>query len=234
MGGQACVFYGAAEFSRDCDIVLLADDANLLRLRTALDALDAVCIAVPPFEKQFLERGHAVHFRCRHPEASQMRVDVMTKLRGCGPFAELWERRLTLQDSEGGTYEILGIEDLVIAKKTQRDKDWPMIQRLVDAHYEANRDRPSAEQVRFWLRESRTSSVLIELAKRHADEFKQMLPERPLLQAALIGDKAQLERLLIAEAAEIRAADRAYWQPLIEELRRLRESKRSRGPETRH
>ncbi|MEX1041942.1 MAG: hypothetical protein WDZ51_14980 [Pirellulaceae bacterium] len=24
MGGQACVFYGAAEFSRDCDIVFVA------------------------------------------------------------------------------------------------------------------------------------------------------------------------------------------------------------------
>ena len=34
------------------------------------------------------------------------------------------------------TYELLGIEDLVKAKKTQRDKDWPMIRRLVDAHYD--------------------------------------------------------------------------------------------------
>ena len=35
MGGQACVFYGAAEFSRDTDIVLLADPDNLERLRRA-------------------------------------------------------------------------------------------------------------------------------------------------------------------------------------------------------
>lgn len=26
MGGQACVFYGAAEFSRDTDLAILADD----------------------------------------------------------------------------------------------------------------------------------------------------------------------------------------------------------------
>jgi len=38
MGGQACVFYGAAEFSRDCDIVMVADDDNLTRLKAALDA----------------------------------------------------------------------------------------------------------------------------------------------------------------------------------------------------
>ena len=32
MGGQACVFYGGAEFSRDTDIAILADAANLARL----------------------------------------------------------------------------------------------------------------------------------------------------------------------------------------------------------
>ena len=32
MGGQACVFYGAAEFSRDTDFAIHADAANLNRL----------------------------------------------------------------------------------------------------------------------------------------------------------------------------------------------------------
>ena len=32
IGGQACVFYGAAEFSRDTDIVILAEPANLKKL----------------------------------------------------------------------------------------------------------------------------------------------------------------------------------------------------------
>ena len=101
MGGQACVFYGAAEFSRDCDIVIAADAANLERLQSALDALDAACIAVPPFEKKYLDRGHAVHFRCKHPDALNMWLDVMTKMRGCDSFTELWERRLTLADDNG-------------------------------------------------------------------------------------------------------------------------------------
>ena len=38
MGGQACVLYGAAEFSRDLDLALLPDPANLDRLRATLDA----------------------------------------------------------------------------------------------------------------------------------------------------------------------------------------------------
>jgi hypothetical protein len=32
MGGQACVLYGAAEFSRDLDLALLPDPANLKEL----------------------------------------------------------------------------------------------------------------------------------------------------------------------------------------------------------
>ncbi len=50
MGGQACVFYGAAEFSRDSDFAILADSENLDRLRGALRELKAEVIAVPPFE----------------------------------------------------------------------------------------------------------------------------------------------------------------------------------------
>src|SRR5271166_3985913 len=63
MGGQACVFYGAAEFSRDTDFAILADTANLARLQWALDDLQAGVIAVPPFALKYLRRGHAVHFR---------------------------------------------------------------------------------------------------------------------------------------------------------------------------
>lgn len=35
MGGQACVLYGAAEFSRDLDLALLAEPRNLERLDAA-------------------------------------------------------------------------------------------------------------------------------------------------------------------------------------------------------
>lgn len=59
MGGQACVLYGAAEFSRDADFTILASPENLERLQDALDHLQAEVIAVPPFHVQYLEKGHA-------------------------------------------------------------------------------------------------------------------------------------------------------------------------------
>ena len=86
MGGQACVLYGGAEFSRDIDFVLHVDSGNLARLSGAVDELQARVIAVPPFAKDYLDRGHAVHFRCEAPGTERLRIDVMSRLRGVDPF----------------------------------------------------------------------------------------------------------------------------------------------------
>src|SRR5438552_2442917 len=103
MGGQACVLYGAAEFSRDTDIVIVADAANLALLRDALEELNAAVIAVPPFEPQFLDRGHAIHFRCAREDVEGLWIDVMSRLRGVDAFSALWDRRTSLQlPSEAG------------------------------------------------------------------------------------------------------------------------------------
>ena len=122
MGGQACVLYGAAEFSRDTDIAILAKSANLARLDKALTELRAEVIAVPPFEVKYLRKGHAIHFRCHHPDAAAMRVDVMTKMRGVDSFAQLWRRRSTISLPDGTVCELMSLPDLTRAKKTQREK----------------------------------------------------------------------------------------------------------------
>jgi hypothetical protein len=150
MGGQACVFYGEAEFSRDTDLAIVADAVNLARLRKALAELQAETIAVPPFALKFLRRGHAIHFRCQHPEALRMRVDVMAKMRGVDSFDKLWRRRTTIELPDGTKCDLLSLPDLVRAKKTQHDKDWPMIRRLVEAHYFQHRINPNfAQAARF-------------------------------------------------------------------------------------
>jgi hypothetical protein len=41
MGGQACILYGAAEFTRDVDLAVAVAPANLERLRRALADLEA-------------------------------------------------------------------------------------------------------------------------------------------------------------------------------------------------
>ena len=228
MGGQACVFYGAAEFSRDCDIVLLAESANFDRLLAALAELQAGCIAVPPFDPDLLERGHAVHFRCQHTEALGMRLDVMTRMRGVDRFEALWQRRTTLSDAAGLQFEVLGIHDLVKAKKTQRDKDWPMIRRLVESHYETYRNDATADRIEFWLMESRTPQMLIVLTADHPDAARALVPRRPLLSEAFGASAGAIEAELRAEELSEKEADRAYWQPLKRELEQIRRSIRNR------
>jgi hypothetical protein len=230
MGGQACVFYGAAEFSRDTDLLILADAANLARLKAALQELQAERIAVPPLNLDYLRRGHAVHFRCHHPEAADLRVDVMSRLRGVEEFEVLWERRTTLTDTDGTVYELLGLPDLVQAKKTQRNKDWPMLQRLLEAHYLRQRGASTPERQRFWLLELRTPELLMEAAQQWPQLTEQIAHQRPLLLLAVSGQLDQLGEALSVEEQAERQQDRAYWQPLKAELEQLRHSMRS-GPD---
>jgi hypothetical protein len=222
MGGQACVFYGAAEFSRGTDFAILADAVNLARLRRALADLRAELIAVPPFEIKYLRRGHAIHFRCQHPQALRMRVDVMSRMRGVEPFAKLWRRRAVIELPDGTVCDLLSLPNLVQAKKTQRDKDWPMIRRLVEAHYFQHRENPNPAQLKFWLLELRTPSLLIELAHCHPRLGHRLTSVRPLLAHAASGRHIELEQGLILEEGAEREQDKMYWLALRRELEKLR------------
>ena len=222
MGGQACVFYGAAEFSRDTDLALLAEPENLKRLHQALDELEADVIAVPPFDADYLLRGHAVHFRCQHAEALRMRIDVMSVMRGLDDFPELWERRSVVEVEPGEQYDLMGLADLVRAKKTQRDKDWPMIRRLIEANYQERREHPDASDLELWFMESRTPALLEELAERFPSVLEGLRARRRLLTILTTSGLEDMEAELAAEELRERATDRAYWEPLRRELEALR------------
>ena len=226
MGGQACVFYGAAQFSKDIDFALFADAENYARLRAALAELQARRIAIPRFDPAALARGHAVHFRCQAAGVEGLRVDVMTRLRDVAPFPELWARRTTLADAAGEIYDLLAVEDLVQAKKTQRDRDWPIISALVEGHYHALHRQPTAERIAFWLRETRTPERLCDLAASFPAEVRALQPERPLLTHAATGDMDVLRTALDAEVRAEQAKDRAYWEPLRREMEQFRREER--------
>ena len=222
MGGQACVFYGAAEFSRDTDFAILASPANLVRLKKALAELQADLIADPSFDVEYLHKGHALHFRCQHPEATGLPVDVMTRMRGVDPFPQLWKRRTTLGLPDGSECDLLSLPDLVQAKKTQRDKDWPMLRRLVEAHYFEHREKPTRAQAQFWFRELRTPELLLDTAQQFPSIAKRIQPSRPLLAHAITRNAVALEAALEVE-------ERAYWKPLKAELESLRLARHARA-----
>jgi len=146
----------------------------------------------------------------------------MSRLRGVGPFPGLWRRRTTIRLPDGFTVNVLSLPDLVQAKKTQRDKDWPMLRRLMEAHYFEHRDHSTPARVRFWMLELRSPELLIELARRHRRACAHAARKRPMLQHAARGDQRDLEAALRSEEDQEREADRRYWQPLRADLERLR------------
>ena len=124
--------------------------------------------------------------------------------------------------------DVMALEDLVAAKKTQRDKDWPMLRRLVDASYAAARDDVVTEaQVEFWLAELRSPAFLLEVIARYPEAAARSSREavQAAVRAALNSDV--VDAALAEEQATIMAEDRAYWAPLRRELEALRHEART-------
>ena len=116
--------------------------------------------------------------------------------------------------------DVLSLPDLVKAKKTQRDKDWPMIRRLVEAHYFSFRAESTSSQIDFWLREMRTVSLLNEVAQSSPQNAEVLRHERNVVDVLLKGGDVQ--RAISQEEQAEREADQIYWQPLKSELEALR------------
>jgi hypothetical protein len=97
-----------------------------------------------------------------------------------------------------------------------------MLRRLLEAHFFQNRKKPTAEMVRFWLRELRTPELLIEVAQAHPRLVSRLAAARPLLALAAPGQEVALARALKEEEEQERERDRLYWFPLKSELGTLR------------
>jgi hypothetical protein len=103
----------------------------------------------------------------------------------------------------GEAVDLLSLEDLVTAKKTQSDKDWPMIRRLVEQSYFSPNAQPDPP-VEFWLREVRTPELLIAVAARHPQTARRMADARRAVCEAIAGEADNLSRALAEEEQEER------------------------------
>jgi len=86
MGGQACILYGGAEFSRDIDLSISIQPKNLVAVKKALRQLKAQVVFFPDLDADALRRGHACHFRCHAEGVEGLRIDLMTRMRGLSGF----------------------------------------------------------------------------------------------------------------------------------------------------
>ena len=188
IGGQACIIYGASEFSRDSDFVVFSSTDNLKNLRAALSELKARRIYVPTLDKKYLDQGHACHFRCYASGVERLRVDILSKLRGCDDFSILWDRRFKLRIPSGPEINVINLRDLVVSKKTQRDKDWFMLRRLVDNDIDLHGNTSNMDKINWWLCECRNPIYLIELCRKYPDLVRQQRLNRHLLKSDIKTD----------------------------------------------
>jgi hypothetical protein len=107
-------------------------------------------------------------------------------------------------------------------KKTARNKDWPVIELLVNIHIHQNLSAPQPDRIRFWLLECRTPVQLVSLSQRFSDECARLQATRPLLTYALTGNELALISALDAEMRAEQAIDRGYWEPVRRELEAMR------------
>lgn len=156
-----------------------------------------------------------------------LRIDIMGVMRGVASFPELWKRREEIELSEIGKVAVMSLPDLVKAKKTQRDKDWPMIRRMIEADIYRASDDPSPDKMGFWLTECRTPELLISLTARYLEIASGIAPKRPLLRLAIEGNEKEIRKLLLDEENREREVDRQYWAPLKAELEAWRRGRRS-------
>jgi hypothetical protein len=101
-----------------------------------------------------------------------------------------------------------------------------MIGSLIDADIIRSRETRTDAQVCFWLHASRSADQLVQLVLTFPILAAEAVLARPLLIAALQNDRATLELALAQEQIHGKAADRAYWAPLLVELEELRWAER--------
>jgi len=101
-----------------------------------------------------------------------------------------------------------------------------MIRRLIEANYAQHREAPSDEQIQFWLLESRTPEMLVEIAARYAEAAQAAAKGRPLLVEAIAADRKALRHALANEQEAEREGDRSYWEPLKREMEQLRHDRK--------
>jgi hypothetical protein len=121
-----------------------------------------------------------------------------------------------------GRIDIISVKDLVQCKKTQRDKDWLMMARLVENDIRLADFKAARRIVAWWLSESRNTDTLARLAGMYPKLARGLAVKRPLLKYALSGDFVKVRKLLLAEESSERTKDKLYWDPLKKELETMR------------
>lgn len=221
IGGQAVIAYGASQFTRDADLWIHPLKNNLNRLQKALKALKTTLRFLPPLEPSYLKKGHGVHFRFKY-QGRDFYIDILGKPPRVSGFAPAWKDAERIE-WHGLNVPVLDIPRLVATKKTNRERDYLVIQLLGEMVFEQiRRDKVARESAISWLaKESRNPQHLKIIARRWEGGREALFnSKRPAaILAAQDASLVNIQKELDVEKEKLKKEDRKYWQPLISELR---------------
>jgi hypothetical protein len=229
IGGQAVVAYGASQFTRDVDFWVNPTIKNINTLKKALDSIGSKLRFLPPLEPEYLRKGHGVHFKFNH-KGREFLIDILGKPPRVSGFVAAYRdsRRIKWH---GLDVPVLDIPRLVMTKKTNREKDYLVIENLTESVYKTAVGNPGLRSSAvFWLlQESRKPEHLIAMTKKWKGAGTLALKSgRPAAVAAAKGKKAhEIQKALDEEKEALKKANVEYWRPFIADLRKMRRKKRS-------
>ncbi len=166
--GQAVVWYRLAMMSKDGDWILQETDAACRRVREVLAARGAHYRPGAPLDPRWLAGGWSSHFELRDTRARRVRCDFFSR-----PPRIAAEVLAALFDESGaeGDLPVVDLESLILMKRTQRAKDYPVIGELA-------RLLPAEREIELTTDPDR----VLELAAEHGRASR-----RPAVRAAVEG-----------------------------------------------
>jgi hypothetical protein len=187
--GLACVHYGIAETTKDCDLLCHPDAfQELLNLLSLTQIQNATCgyrgNISPPLDPRWHRGGWTSHFEWL-PDPGPVTLDVFGHaVRESTP----WERELL------GLYA--GPQTVAEMKRTNRDKDWPFITALGERMIEA-------DDQRGWLHIFNIDTLNQLFAENSCPP--ELIAQRPALQLSANRDPRAVGAL---------NAERRFWEEL--------------------
>lgn len=236
ISGQATVLYGAATFSEDVDIWVKPEVSNWNKFLKLLRLLRArIYKLTPPLSMELIRKGHGYHFQLPSDEKGIpfWFLDVMGVVPRVLDFASAFENA-TYLESEWGRLSVVGIRDLVEIKKTRRLEDYPAISNLVRIEYEGLPSKEiSSNDWKWVLSNSFDIDDILYYLRRHslAESVGASLSRKciSLCMRAIANQKRRegyteaAAKEIALEIEDLRKQDRLYWQPIIDELKLIKE-----------
>lgn len=185
--GQAVVLYRLAIMSKDGDWILREDEEALAHVLDVLGQRGARYRFGAPLDVRWLAGGWSSHLEHRQ-EGLRLRTDFVTRppRMSAEQLDETWRHPV----DQG--VPVIGLEELAEIKKTNREKDYPVIGEL------ARRMNDPRSQLLY----SRSSRDLDRLAVDFPEALEETLSERPLL-SKLGKGREVVERALDEERREM-------------------------------